>query len=342
MKRVPVFVAVFVLLFGVVLVSAQDDANLIHACVKSNGQVTILLDPDASCKPNETALDWGIVGPPGPQGEPGPQGPAGPAGPPGQAGPPGPPGHPGPQGPAGHPGPPGQQGPPGEPGQGLTSLDDLAGVSCNAGALGEGVVQISYADAGGAVSLTCVPTNLVTLSVSKTGEGQGVVHSNPAGITCGQSGGPCEHEFPPFTEVTLTATPGPESTFAGWSGACSGLGVCTVTMNQAREVSANFKWLHLLELRVSSEGPSSDIGAGRVEVQEPPMAPCASPPFPGTLTCFYTIPDETNVTLIAIPEPGDNFAGWLGAPGCSSNPTCTLQMDFASPQHLAVTARFIP
>ena len=40
--------------------------------------------------------------------------------------------------------------------------------------------------------------------------------------------------------VTLTASPGASSTFAGWSGACSGTGPCTVTMDAARTVGASF------------------------------------------------------------------------------------------------------
>ena len=42
------------------------------------------------------------------------------------------------------------------------------------------------------------------------------------------------------TIVTLTATAAAGSTFAGWSGACSGTGLCAVTMSAARSATASF------------------------------------------------------------------------------------------------------
>ncbi|MBK9246384.1 MAG: hypothetical protein IPM30_16385 [Burkholderiales bacterium] len=40
--------------------------------------------------------------------------------------------------------------------------------------------------------------------------------------------------------MTLTAAAATGSTFAGWSGACSGTGTCTVSMTAARSVTATF------------------------------------------------------------------------------------------------------
>ena len=77
-----------------------------------------------------------------------------------------------------------------------------------------------------------------TLTVTKTGTGSGLVASSPPGIDCGTT---CSATYDSGTGVTLTATPGFGSLFAGWSGcdAVSGT-TCTVTMNAARSVTANF------------------------------------------------------------------------------------------------------
>jgi hypothetical protein len=76
-----------------------------------------------------------------------------------------------------------------------------------------------------------------TLSVSKTGAGTGTVTSNPPGINCGST---CSASFNNGQSVTLTATPGANSTFNGWSGDCTGT-TCTVTMDANKSVSALFK-----------------------------------------------------------------------------------------------------
>jgi subtilase family serine protease len=76
-----------------------------------------------------------------------------------------------------------------------------------------------------------------TLTVATSGDGSGAVSSSPAGISCGAT---CSHAYATGTNVMLTATPATGSVFSGWSGACSGTGVCNLTMSQARSVTATF------------------------------------------------------------------------------------------------------
>ncbi len=75
------------------------------------------------------------------------------------------------------------------------------------------------------------------LTVSRQGNGSGSVVSSPAGISCGST---CATTFAAGTNVLLTATPASGSSFAGWSGACSGTGNCSVSMSTARSVVASF------------------------------------------------------------------------------------------------------
>jgi uncharacterized delta-60 repeat protein len=75
------------------------------------------------------------------------------------------------------------------------------------------------------------------ISVTRSGSGSGKVTSSPAGIDCGSD---CTEDFTAGTSVTLTASAAAGSTFRGWSGDCGGTGMCTVTVDQARSISAAF------------------------------------------------------------------------------------------------------
>ena len=80
---------------------------------------------------------------------------------------------------------------------------------------------------------TATPSSVLT--VTKTGNG--TVTSTPANINCGTT---CTATIASRTTVTLTATAGAGSTFSGWSGDCTGTSTCTVSMTQARNVTATF------------------------------------------------------------------------------------------------------
>ena len=76
-----------------------------------------------------------------------------------------------------------------------------------------------------------------TLTVTRSGSGGGTVSSNDAIIDCGAT---CSHDYLNGTMVTLTAAADAGSVFTGWLGACTGTGICSLTINSATAVSATF------------------------------------------------------------------------------------------------------
>ena len=88
------------------------------------------------------------------------------------------------------------------------------------------------------------------LTVTKSGSGVGAVTGT--GINCGND---CSESYSSGAPVTLTAKPAVGSLFHGWSGACSGTGTCTVTMNITKSVSAVFTLSSLSQSPSSATSP---------------------------------------------------------------------------------------
>ena len=164
------------------------------------------------------------------------------------------------------------------------------------------------------------------LSVATAGTGTGTVTSNPGGIDCSGGSGDCEEEYPEATTVTLTPTPGDNSTFAGWDGVCSGTGTCTVTMDQAQAVTANFNALPPPPASYPLSVTPVGTGSGTV-TSSPAGIDCGS-------DCVQNFTAGSTVTLRATPADASSFAGWGGA--CSGTGACTVTMD----QARSVTATF--
>jgi len=78
----------------------------------------------------------------------------------------------------------------------------------------------------------------VQLTVKGAGDTPGRVISTPAGIDCP---GRCTANFSIGTAVVLTPTPEPGTTFAGWSGPCTGTGTCKLTLGASTTATATFE-----------------------------------------------------------------------------------------------------
>lgn len=159
----------------------------------------------------------------------------------------------------------------------------------------------------------------VTVTVVRTGLGNGSVTSSPAGIACGTT---CSASFPSSSTVVLTATPTGGAVFVGWSGGgCSGTGTCTLTPTSATTVTATFAPA-TVGLTVTVTG----AGTGTV-TSSPAGLTCST-------VCTASFAAGSSVTLTATPAAGSVFAGWSS--GCSGTGACTVVLD----QARGVTARF--
>ncbi len=93
-------------------------------------------------------------------------------------------------------------------------------------------------DAGSPGTDAGTPPQQFRLNVVPQGSGSGAITSSPAGIDCGTT---CTQLFPAGAQIALSATAAAGSSFAGYGGACSGVGPCVVTMNADATVWADFE-----------------------------------------------------------------------------------------------------
>jgi hypothetical protein len=146
-----------------------------------------------------------------------------------------------------------------------------------------------------------------SLSVSMSGTGTGHVLSNPVGIDCP---GDCGESFSSGTQIQISASPSPGSTFSGWSGdpdCADG----SVTMNGNRSCSATFMATtpaYTLTVSTSGAGTVSSIDGG---------INCGG-------TCSHAYVAGTTVTLTASAASGWSFSSWSG--NCSGGPVVQVAM----------------
>ncbi len=139
-----------------------------------------------------------------------------------------------------------------------------------------------------------------TLTIAFAGTGTGTVDSSPAGIDACTTG--CSGIFGQTQEVTLTATPDSDSTFAGWTGDAD----CSdgaVTMNADVSCTATFTLKPQLSITFT--------GAGTGTVTDDLFF------LSCTANCGVFYDPATVVTLTATPDAGFEFGGWTGDADCN-------------------------
>ncbi|TGO03641.1 hypothetical protein PN36_02755 [Candidatus Thiomargarita nelsonii] len=135
----------------------------------------------------------------------------------------------------------------------------------------------------------------------------------------------CPHlvgNYPHDSFVTLTAIAGTDSKFKRWNGnnlgnLCAGTNICSVPMNQARNIVAEF--VNVQTLKVATVGPgnvTSDPATDGIDCGTDCEEAYPIIPAPHKI-----------VTLTATPEA--TFTGWSGsgATACTGNPVCEVTID---------------
>jgi hypothetical protein len=208
-----------------------------------------------------------------------------------------------------------------------------------------GVGGSSGGSAGGGGGTTTTPKQFysVQLNVTNTGAGGEIetVSSTDGVLSCIGEICTASAGYLAGSTVTFAVTTAANSTFQGWSGACSGTDTCSLTVNSAQSVTASFNEMSVTGqhngngnhgsggtlpvplslgingLLVSSAGGTP--GTGTVATSDG-SAGCSG------MACNTTVGYTTGtaLTVVATPSTNATFAGWSGA--CSGTAACRVVM----------------
>ena len=165
-----------------------------------------------------------------------------------------------------------------------------------------------------ATGIAIVRVFTLTVTVANNGSSTGSVASVPLGVTCGAPTLTCPTPFVGGSQVTLTATPGAGSLFAGWNGACTGTASCVVDVNADKSVTATFT-----QAAATRTLTVVRTGSGAVT-----STPAGTPALDCGTTCAVAFPDGTPVALTATPAAGNSFVAWGGS--CNGFGGCSVAM----------------
>ncbi|MBI3899522.1 MAG: hypothetical protein HY308_14690, partial [Gammaproteobacteria bacterium] len=175
-------------------------------------------------------------------------------------------------------------------------------VACGGGSGSDEVT--TFGDGGDTDTSGPGPVGGIVLTVVVANGGS--VTSSTPGISCPSD---CSQGYDSGTSVSLVATPSAGYSFAGWSGACAGVGGCTVSMTTARTVTANFSSTasgsNLLRVAVSGFGYiTSPTGISCGSIAAGVNSPSAN--------CLRKFGSGTDVLTATPYNASFKFDGWSG------------------------------
>ena len=185
-------------------------------------------------------------------------------------------------------------------------------------------------DSPKAVTANFTQLHTLTLTVAQNGGSGNYVAIYPFGDAClgDGSGKVCVRTYPDGQDLTLSVN-GMNAGYAyAWSGDCTvspiNPGLCTLTMNSDKAVTATFSLTAPLTVSVTGSGSVTSTPAG---------INCGT-------TCGASFSGGSSVTLHATPDAASypttgTFLGWSG--DCTGTGDCTLIMDHPH----SVTANFV-
>lgn len=137
--------------------------------------------------------------------------------------------------------------------------------------------------------------------VGKSGAAGGRVISSPSRIDCGSA---CAADFTAGDLVTLAAVPDSGAYLSGWSGACSGLGPCSIVTHSSLAVTATFEHAANIPRLANLSARASVLTGDNVMI--------------GGFVIGGATPKKVLVTA-----RGPSLAAW-GVPGTLANPSLLL------------------
>ena len=129
-------------------------------------------------------------------------------------------------------------------------------------------------------ALVAKPAPSQTLTATISGSGAGAITGG--GLSCP---GSCSTSEPNGSVIALTATPSSGSSFVGWSGACAGTGSCSLAMNSAETVTAEFA----AKAPPTPPPGNGSSGPAPTKTSAATPAPTSTPAAPATVTDAPTV-----------------------------------------------------